>query len=513
MNRARDSATGELVSASDATPRRAYRCPNCRQRVVIRESRLTIRKRHFAHAVGVAPSDCEFYFPPMFRYSGRVGTRVYHAAADRLQHEHLELVVGSQGPFLALCLPPAGETEWTGYLQFSASRVSRRLNWHALQNGQRIEFPLFDGMWALMPEGFIATAYLEAVQLGGQALEAGTNLFYVERSFGRRVMPAESISCGESIRWLSRQSFHIPVELREIVKVDCEYQANGWTLNRLAIPLHISAEQIRILAEWLQRRIVERSARVWIETPFANAYTPQGIPIYPANVALTLRADQPVDLRICAVKTAQIIGEASEVSQFKFTATEEGTIEIVVNDYHYEFLYIGKALTPINALVRFAGADFTDISNAQRSLDAIILTRRDRCHVLISVGHTDLLQLVSTQEVSVEHDDRVLRTEFRPGSILRFDKLGELHWPASVATAEPVSLPGPRSAPMADMVKRARWLRSISTSIRDLRAIRFRLPTALVHDQNFAPLSTLSWSVRWTAHVRQLQRDLECLYP
>jgi hypothetical protein len=514
VDSARDIATGELIPARVAVSRRAYRCPYCRQRVtVVRESLESNRPRYFAHAKGVADPNCELYFAPSFRYSGRALAYDYQGDADRLRYEHLELSIGPNGPILALCLPPVGIKGWTGALEFSAARVSRRINWHALKYGQRIEFSLFDGMWNLIPDGVVSADYLECVQLGSRSLESGANLFYVERGAGRRVLPAESISCGESIRWLSRQSFYIPAELREVIRVDCEYQANGWTLNRLTIPQQLSVDQTRVLTEWLQRRVSERRVRVWVERPWSQGHSPQGLAIYPISAVLTVCADQPVDIQVRSLVTSRIHAEAAESTRLEFEVGEEGTMEVLVNDHHYEFFHVGSTSTPINAMVRFAGADFTDISAAQRSLDTVIAAGREKCPVLLNVGHSAVLALVTTREASVESDDRVLKTELRPGSALALDKLGELRWPQPPLSVEPVSTSVVQRTPTVAMKERARWLRSLSSATGDPSAIRIRLPSGLIDEQTFAPLSTLSWSIHLAPHVRQLQRDLESLFP
>lgn len=513
MDRAYDIATGELTLASNAKARRAYKCPQCLQRVIVKEPRLSNRMRHFAHYIGVGSPSCEFYFPPNYRYSGRAAKRVYRAETDRLQSDHLELTIASHGPNLALCLPPAGQKEWVGSLQFSAHRISRRLNWRAVQHGQRIEFPLFDGRWSLIPEGAISTEYLENVQLGVQSLEAGTNLFYVERSLGRRVLPAESISCGESIRWLSRQIFHLPLELRDVIHVTCEYQANGWTLNRLAIPSELTSEQTRVLTEWLQRRVIARRARVWIETPWANGYTPQGMPIYPPNVQLTLLADQPMDMQVRTMHAAGVLAKIEGGSRLVFVVPDEDTIEIIVNDYHYEFLQIGSAPKPINALVQIADAEIADISDAQRLLNSVISTGRDRCPVLVSVGYPEVFELVKAHGQKIEYDEHALRMDFAPGYSLRIDKLGELHWPTPAIQIEPMSSPTTCNSLTKALREKILWLSSVSTQTRNSSNIRIQLPKALAQDPAFASLSKLSWSVQWTPHIRQFQRDLENLYP
>jgi hypothetical protein len=513
VDRARDLGTGDLVWASDATTHRPYRCPNCRQRVnVVRASLEFKRSCHFAHAIGVASPDCELYFAPTVRYSGRAAVYDTELELVRLKHEHLELTLGPRGPLLALCLPPVNDKGWIGSLLFSSSRVSRRVTFNALKYGQRIEFPLFDGLWTLVPEGIVAAEYLECVQLGSQSLESGANLFYVERGNGRRVLPAESISCGESIRWLSRQSFYLPVELADVVRVECEYQENGWTLNRLSIASQLDVGQMRILTEWLQRRVIERRVRVWIDTPWAQGSTPQGLWIYPAGVTLTLCAGHSVDMQVRSLTTSRVLGEVKESIRLEFVSGEEGVIEVLVNDAHYEFFHIGSALHSINAMVRFAGADFTDISNAQRSLDAVIAEGRGRCPVLVTVGHAELFELVETSGTSAEHHELILKAELRPGSSLRLDRLGELHWPAPVVSEQPAKESSTRGRSPIALIHRARWLRSISSSTNNPASTRLRLPKELADDLNFAPLARLSWSVRWRAHVHQLQRDLDTLY-
>lgn len=514
MDRARDIATGELVWASDAIARRLYRCPSCGQRVNVREPRFSFRVRHFAHAIGVADQNCKLYFPPTFRYSGRAAAYEYSSEADQLHHDHLELNVGPRGPLLALCLPPTGKGEWTGSVQFSAQRVSRQLKWHHLQRGQRIEFPLFDGRWSLTPNGVVALEYLESVQLGAQSLEAGANLFYVERALGRRVLPAESISCGESVRWLSRQPFQLPNELRSPIGVECEYQSNGWTLNRLAIPEQLSSVQLRVLTEWIQRRVAERRVRVWVESPFADAYTAQGAPIYPCNSTLKIRSDRTVDFKMRSVGTARVIQEVVDATECVLEANEEGHIELLVNDHHSDFFYIGAAGKPINALVRFAGAEFGDISCAQQSLDAVISSGRDRCPILVNVGHSAVAEILSAAQLNVESDDRVIRTELRPGSSLRFDNLGEVRWPlpAPALVEDAVSNARECQGEAPRLQERIRWLRSLAGHP-TATSIRLRLPTPLAQLAPFASLATLSWSVRWAPHLRLLQRDLEKLHP
>ncbi len=500
--------------ASDALARRPYRCPNCGQRVSVREPRSSFRARHFAHAIGVADQDCELYFPPSFRYSGRAAAYEQFSEVDRLHHDHLELTVGPHGPLLALCLPPAGKGGWTGSIQFSAQRVSRQLRWHHLQRGQRIEFPLFDGRWSLTPNGVVALEYLESVQLGDQSLEAGANLFYVERALGRRVLPAESISCGESVRWLSRQPFQLPNELRNAIAVECEYQANGWTLNRLAIPSQLSGVQLRLLTEWIQRRVAEQRVRVWVESPCADAYTAQGAPIYPRNSILRIRSDRTVDFKLRNVDTSRVLHEAVSATECVLEANEEGHIEVLVNDHHSDFIYIGSAGTPINALVRFAGAEPADISCAQQSLDAVISSGRDRCPILVTVGYGVVAELLSAARLNVESDDRVIRTELRPGSYIRFDKLGEVSWPSPTPAVveDALSIDRECQVEAPRLQEKIRWLRSLAGHPA-ATSIRLRLPTALARREPFASLATLSWPVRWAPHVRLFQRDLENLYP
>lgn len=506
LRSALDSATGEEVLAARDVTRRAYKCPNCGKRVKLRSGSLRV---YFAHANGVANSECDLYVSPRIEYSGRRYVRLVATESKSfLRFDHLAFGVGSLGPQLELFLPPTDQEQpWIGTLRFTAAGISRTFRYQHLLQGQRCKFPLAEGTWTVVPNGGVGESYLERIEIGPQSLAEGQNLFDASRDFGRQILPGESVFAGDSLWWLSRNEIRLPPNLNNLASCSQQTIANDWFIYRIELdPVLGMGWQRDALARWLQRPVRPQRARVWIEEPWAWGHSALGIPIFDITAdEMAIRSDQRADIAVRSVETGEVMVSTEMATDLSWNNVKEGYWELVVNGIARELFLVSKVgPSPSNVIARIDGDPPLDFAGVQASFAQKSKGNSALCQIELSWGEDSVADLIRLdgKRISTGKESPVLFS-LKPGTNLSIDKFGEATWApllprvaALTSNAEPLRL-------------RAAWLLSVSRS--DRRGVRenIRVPPKWQKDPLIRQLMGAKWPQALAPQVRALQRLLE----
>lgn len=501
-----DSATGEEVPATREASRRTYSCPNCGKRAQLRSGPSRV---YFAHANGVANEECELYRAPKIEYTGRRYVRAAPSESKSfIRSDHLEFGVGPSGPEIGLFLPAVDpDEEWPGYLQICAERVSRTFRYAHLQQGRALKFPLARGTWTITPNGEVAEAYLDRIDVGPQSLAEGQNLFDASRDFGKQVLPGESVYAGDSLWWVTRNEVFLPPTLAGLASIKEFINDSDWLAYRIELQSGLTlAWQREALGTWLQRPVRPKRTRVWIEEPTMWGHSALGIPIFDIGAGeLSIQSDQAVDIAVRSVDTGMVIAAGHMVSHLTWDDIETGHWELVVNGVVRElFLVSPVEVSPSNVLASIDGSAPIDFSGVQAELEKRPAGSSASCSVELTWGESavaDLMRL-NGQRLSTQ-DQQSVCVLLTAGSTFSIDKLGE----AKMAPLpHQASLHGPD---LRLLRQHAAWLLGVTASASSGARERIRIPPKWQADTVIRQLIERVWPVDLAPQVRQLQRLLE----
>jgi len=464
---------------------------------------------YFAHANGVANEECELYTSPRIEYTGRRYVRsVPSESKTFIRSDHLAFGIGSSGPELALFLPPVDpEEEWTGYLQFTADRVSRTFRYAHLRQGRACKFPLAQGTWAVTPDGEVAEEYLERIDNGPQSLAAGQNLFDASRDLGKQILPGESVYAGDSLWWLTRNEISLPPNLEGLASISQLSAGKEWMAYRIVLQTGLTmAWQRDTLAKWLQRPVRPKRTRVWIEEPWVWGHSDLGIPIFDISAErLTIQSEELVDIAVRSVDTGKVMASGHTVNRLTWNDVEEGNWELVVNGVLRDLFRVSAVWpSPSNVLASIDGGAPIEFASLQAALE-----RRpagNNCLVSIhltwgesSVG--DLIRLNGERLSTLA--ERSVALYLKAGSTLSIDKLGE----ATMAPLRPQT--AAHGSNLVLLRQHAAWLLGVTAPTLSRASERIRIPPTWQNDPVIRQLMDRVWTVKLAPQVRQLQRLLE----
>jgi len=416
--------------------------------------------------------------------------------------------MGPRGPQLALFLPPADGDEWSGVLRVTALRLSQTIRFQHLAKGQRFVFALADGQWAVTPEGDVSERYLERIHVGPQMLAEEQNLFDASQDFGRQILPGEPLTAGDVVWWISRNEVTVPARLRDLVSLSREADAKAWFVCRITLAPILDAGRDRdAVAGWLQRPIRPKRARVWIEEPWPTGRSALGVPIFnPIDGAILIQSDQNADIALRSVYTGELVLRREMVQEARWADVRPGYWELLVNGYVHELLQVSadEMPTPANIVVQVNGASAIDFTCAQVALSNAFEGGGSSCQLDLAWREDSIGDLIFLNGKRLQsHDICSMSISVRPGYDLVIGNLGAASWAARNQEDRPLSQID------ADMRSRAVWLLSVASSRRSFGGHRVRVPVPRQHDPILRRLMSASWSNRFAAQVRALQRLLE----
>lgn len=460
---------------------------------------------HFAHDKYRANPNCENYVWSEYRYSGRPSIPRASSEMDPDEVSYLAFEMSLEGPRLVVFLPPA-TLSGSGIIEIIAPAAWQIPVGH-LTRGLRFSFPLSGGAWSIRASDDVCEEYISRLSLGRHSLEMDRNLFSASSETGRRIEPLEPIMLGGSVWWVGRSDIRTHSDVPRNVDLQYICVDHGWHVFQVTLPDLASESEMALLAQWLQRRIQPRRARVWVETPFPRARHPDGVYVFAiSDGPVQLRADRPVSIEVIdATGTPLLVAES--VSETNLPTVPVGELEVRADGVR-----VGRCrfLSDVPSAVWSACVEFSDhstldfvelqlkVDEAARGGAASLSGRlRWRPSILKTCLTTSCALGTNT---AIEADFTIA-----PGQSINFDKLGVARWLAQpVISAQTTAI---ESLPRVELF---RWLNSVGIGGVNTPG-RLRLHASQQSQKRFPELrrlSRLSWPAMMKAQVDAAQRVL-----
>jgi hypothetical protein len=500
VRQAVDRKTGALVDARSARHGIAYECGCCEAPVVI----VRAETIHFAHRKGRARPDCEQYVVSEIRYSGRPQRPKEHTELESTDVSYLSFTMSPEGPELSLRLPAVTSNRWPGTVRLVASST-RTLGYSHIGVGATLAFALTDGQWTLSAIGEVAEEYLARITLGRQSLEFERNLFRGES--GRQLGPSDAVFLGETIWWVRRDAAQLNSELD---RVGCVliYEAFGWRVYSVTLPMSAGAQDLATYSQWLQRRVKPRLPSVWVSTPWPRQESPDKTLVFWASDGpIGWRTSEAVHFELRDAGGKSELAPGSPASEFSWTQPKPGEWIVYVNEVRRGLIRVlaEKPDAQSLAVVSIAGKT-TGIEQLQSHTDRALAAGDASLDCSFQFGSKTLAEMLEARG-NLEGDDPLRRNAtLRPGSHLNLGHALYVRWPEAaprlvtrVKESKPSAL--------------ARWLLSIGSPVRHEGYISMLVPTRLTgRDPIFERMSRLAWPMAYVAQVRSVEktfRELE----
>jgi len=338
--------------------------------------------------------------------------------------------------------------------------------------------------------------------VGTQSLESSQNLFDATRDLGKRILPGVPVTAGDTLWWVARQRISVPAVVSHLVTLAVECEVYGWFVHKISLASELPVGQERdALAQWLQRPVRPRRARVWVERPWAFAHSPIGIPVYRLDSEeWVIRSDQPVDITICPASGGEPVLAEEWIKEATWDLPRVGFWELRVNDKTYDLFEVVEAPTaePHNLRVKVSGRNTESVLAAQAALDS---ARGRVCTIELYWQDEGIGRLIRpVGPARVAFDNTSARVDLSAGASVDLENLGRLARPL----VEEVDLAA--SEAFAVLRTRAAWLHSVSST--GSQSERVVVPAKLQRDPIIRQLVGATWERRFAPHVRALQRLL-----
>jgi hypothetical protein len=461
---------------------------------------------YFAHEKYQASPDCENYVWSEYRYSGRPSRPGTASELDPEEVSYLAFEMSLDGPRLVVFLPAVTLSGY-GFIEL-ISRTSRQVPVSHLARGLRLSFPLSESTWTLRASDDVNEDYISRLTLGRQSLELDRNLFSASSETGRRIGPRATIMLGESLWWVGRTDIRTAAPVPRNVDLQCASVDHGWYVFQVTLPDTATENETALLAQWLQRRIQPRRARVWIESPFPRARHPDGVSVFAiADGVVHLRADRPVAIEVFDSSGIPLL-VVENVSEAHLPAVRRGELVVRADGVRVgQYRFVADVPhTAASAIVDLADRATIDFIELQARIDGAAHSGASSLSGRLRWRPSALQERLTKRcklgtNTAIEADFVIA-----PGQSIEFDKLGAARWLAPTRSGEQQAVIA--SLPREDLFH---WLASVGR-VGMHSPGRLRLHPSQASQNCFPALhriSQLSWPAMLAAQVRTAERVLE----
>jgi hypothetical protein len=370
----------------------------------------------------------------------------------------------------------------------------------------RIPFRLHDGQWTLSAIGDVSDEYLGKLTLGRQSLEAERSLFYTTTTNGRLVELTESVRLGQSLWWIRREELATSDPLLSRVTVELQWQGSGWRVYLVALPAIATHDEIGALSQWLQRSVRPSRPRVWVESPCVRQVLRDGTEVFAlTDGPLKWRADPAVSFRLMRHGSEIAVLEISAATEMIWNEPELGTWQVEVDEVATASIrVVPEPPTYAAAIVcEIDGGPTFDIVQLQTYVDSQTEQGISSINGKLRYQTPAIGGLLSFSERTLSSE--LLEQQFRLSSDVNISagNLGSASWPET-PMREAVAESHVSHSPLA------RWLAWVGAVGSKRGDIRLSVPSSYRSKSPlYARLARLTWSPRFAAQVRLLQRRLE----
>lgn len=315
MNYARDTLSGKIVAAEDASPVRYYTCPRpgCGGRVCL--SGAVVQRRHFRHYSGEGTSACDEYFPGV---GGGESIARTIAAVEEDPSELGLLLTQRDGRWgLGLRLPeiPSEELGETSLGALRSALVDVYVGRDSLLpvsaldlrpgvGAARVDVGPSVQAYRTQPGGsWPATINRERWILESRGLEAKGALFRLRRGEWMRLRVGSGVHHAETLLVLAEARCAPPDSIVSETHARISSRGLQWTIWEVQLP----CEPVARVIAWLKRLGHEVVPRPWsmdLATP-SREYSEYGKPVFWVgdSPVFMLESPQPVAAAVIAIQS------------------------------------------------------------------------------------------------------------------------------------------------------------------------------------------------------------------
>lgn len=280
---ARERATGVDVPAHLAVRGKRYVCPVCAKPVVLRAG---YERTYFAHRAHQADPDCENYHPafgttPVFVTPPAIEPiqpkrtpEIGQERADLFLHED------ESGIRLGIILPRWSGDNWDGRIEIHGRFGLQRFSSSMLARTCEVAVRPQIDPYVFRMQGDVSEEYWTSISDGVEGLAWGPNLF--SGATGRRLEESEQLVEGDAYLALLPPEYEIPVSISS--QVSQAGAIGDWSVSWVSVPDQHDGSVRGDLAEWLDRVIHGRNARIALIAPFPHHFDDFGWPVLAAPV-------------------------------------------------------------------------------------------------------------------------------------------------------------------------------------------------------------------------------------